>query len=196
MTFLDPALQRFKQTQLARMTPCPPSRILKLERQIGTRFPAAYREFLQWGGEDCGDLFPMSAPYFLYLDPKEHGYNTHASAVYDKLPIFNQRGRGSVRMQVAESLGENAIRMAELLNFEEGKARAAIESAQLPDDRLVFLMFTNGHDWIEGRFFRPNEGEDPPIYRFWTHQTGYARIADRFSAFLLDEINGRALWSG
>lgn len=58
-------------------------------------------------------------------------------------------------------------------------------SQALPDDAFVFWM----HQGYQFGFFRPSEGEDPPVYYFEEGQEEqeFRRIHDRFTDFLQAE---------
>ena len=68
--------------------------------------------------------------------------------------------------------------------------------ASLPEDAFVFFM----HQGYQFSFFRVSEGDDPPTYSYCegTNKTGFIRSHDRYSDFLMTEveIHGKYLYSG
>ncbi len=55
--YLDDVIAQYESLGLPPTSGCTDSEILSLEQQLGLVLPAAYSEFLRWGGRDAGPIF-------------------------------------------------------------------------------------------------------------------------------------------
>jgi hypothetical protein len=187
--YLDKVQQIYRELELSQGIPVPPEKVDELEQELGLIFPAAYREFLLWVGEDSGDIFQFARPYQMYGPPNDN----HESMVYSQLALFNAKYTDAMIVEKAHKTA-SLFHNPEISPLLERAMREIADTGKgLPEDYFIFLEQQDfSQIWLKKVFFvRLSEGDNPPVYERIINDTAYKLVATSFSDFIADGIHKR-----
>jgi hypothetical protein len=156
--YLDEIIARYAALPLTRPDGSAPADIADLETRLGFDFPAAYREYLEWAGDDSGDLFIVS----------ECNLTFAAIAREWTQNILDENGLSDCLPADALILAMDNHRRRELLPMRSRDHDRALQAArdlfnyEVADDYPVFNEIDDWELW----FITASEGDNPPVYHF------------------------------